>query len=435
MKANRKIIAVLFVLVLSSVIFPKQASAQSSQVSFQVFYNQLSPYGQWVDYLNYGDVWVPNVGSDFVPYSTDGHWVLSDYGWTWVSDYSWGWAPFHYGRWGNDNSLGWFWVPDTEWGPSWVSWRSNNDYYGWEPMAPGVTISAGFGGGNNRYNDHWMFVRKRDIERSNINRYYANRTDHNRIMQNSKVINTTHTDNSRHATYVSGPAREDVQKAIGRKITPVTIRDNNKKGQVLSNGQLRIYRPIVTRNKAQNTAPLKTTNLRDVKKPSERIAPNQRHNVPSQNNNNKIQQQKASKPTISNRVARPSQRQQTNPSRNIRQEQPRNVPSQNNNNKIHQQETSKPAIQNRVARPSQRQQTNPSRNIRQEQPRNVPSQNNNNKIQQQKASKPTISNRAAKPSQRQIAMPSQRNVRSQQPNRARPQTNQRNEPPKEVRHP
>ena len=28
-----------------------------------------------------------------------GHWLQTEYGWTWISDWDWGWAPFHYGRW------------------------------------------------------------------------------------------------------------------------------------------------------------------------------------------------------------------------------------------------------------------------------------------------------------------------------------------------
>jgi len=63
----------------------------------QVFYDELSRYGRWVDYPDYGYVWVPNVGDDFRPYATNGNWVYSDYGWTWASDYDWGWATFHYG--------------------------------------------------------------------------------------------------------------------------------------------------------------------------------------------------------------------------------------------------------------------------------------------------------------------------------------------------
>ena len=69
------------------------------EVSYQTFYDELSPHGRWIDNPQHGYVWVPNAGRDFRPYSTNGHWVYTDnYEWMWVSDYSWGWAPFHYGR-------------------------------------------------------------------------------------------------------------------------------------------------------------------------------------------------------------------------------------------------------------------------------------------------------------------------------------------------
>src|SRR5689334_10496074 len=76
-----------------------KAKAQPGvSVSFQAFYDELSPYGQWVDYPNHGYVWVPRVDRGFRPYYTSGRWAYSDYGNVWVSDYPWGWAPFHYGR-------------------------------------------------------------------------------------------------------------------------------------------------------------------------------------------------------------------------------------------------------------------------------------------------------------------------------------------------
>ena len=97
---------------------------QDREVSYQDFYDELSPYGHWVDYPGQGYVWVPDAGADFRPYSTNGHWVWSDnYEWVWVSDYDWGWAPFHYGRWDNDPTYGWYWVPGYEWSPAWVAWR------------------------------------------------------------------------------------------------------------------------------------------------------------------------------------------------------------------------------------------------------------------------------------------------------------------------
>jgi hypothetical protein len=270
MKSNVKIFALAFTLIITSLILPKKALAQQGNVSFQLFYDQLSPYGQWVNYSNYGYVWVPNAGADFVPYSTGGHWILTEYGWTWVSDYNWGWAPFHYGRWNFDNSYGWLWIPDNEWGPAWVTWRRADGYYGWQPMEPGISVNLSFGRPYSRSYDHWMFVRDRDFERSDINHYYVGKTDHDRIIKNSTVINKTYIDNKRRTTYVSGPAREDVQKVTGKKINPVVIQENNKPGQTLSNGQLHIYRPLVSNNNAQlkKPVPARISNLKDIRKVS-----------------------------------------------------------------------------------------------------------------------------------------------------------------------
>jgi hypothetical protein len=47
MKTTFRIIGLLLALSLFPVIFPKQVSAQGSYFSYQVFYDQLSPYGQW----------------------------------------------------------------------------------------------------------------------------------------------------------------------------------------------------------------------------------------------------------------------------------------------------------------------------------------------------------------------------------------------------
>lgn len=102
----------------------------------------LEGHGEWVDDTTYGTVWVPSeeeVGADFVPYTTAGHWSYDDAtSWVWVSDYSWGWAPFHYGRWVHASRHGWAWIPGRTYAGAWVTWRigSGYDYIGWAPMGP-----------------------------------------------------------------------------------------------------------------------------------------------------------------------------------------------------------------------------------------------------------------------------------------------------------
>lgn len=126
------------------------------------FHGTLDAHGAWVDDPTYGTVWVPNaneVGADFAPYETAGHWAYDDADYVWVSDYDWGWAPFHYGRWVYGGS-GWVWIPGRAYAPAWVDWRLGaNDYpyVGWGPMYPsfiwrgGVAVGYVPVGGPGRY--------------------------------------------------------------------------------------------------------------------------------------------------------------------------------------------------------------------------------------------------------------------------------------------
>src|SRR5476651_2631281 len=116
---------------------PDNQGDQSDQgASFQTFYDQLGNQGTWIQTDNYGYVFQPNVSDpNWAPY-TEGHWVDTEDGWTWVSDEPWGWATYHYGRWVNLDGTGWCWVPGYTWGPAWVSWRYGDGYAGWAPLPP-----------------------------------------------------------------------------------------------------------------------------------------------------------------------------------------------------------------------------------------------------------------------------------------------------------
>ena len=310
MKTNFRILGVLLVLLTSFTLFPKTTKAQQDYVSFQVFYDELSPYGQWIDYPQYGYAWLPDVNNDFMPYSTNGQWIFTDYGWTWASGYEWGWAPFHYGRWDYDTYYGWLWVPDYEWGPSWVTWRSASGYYGWQPMRPGISISFSFGNEYyNSYNDHWMFVRDRDFQRPNVSRYDLDQPQRDRIIRKSTVINNTYMDNRRNTTYISGPGRNDVQRSTGKRVNSVTIQENTRPGQDLSNGKLRIYRPQVRNNNDQGKkpAPERITNMEQVRRPAGRSGTNQQRNVIPVNNNSRELQPNIIRKKNSDKVEQPAQ--------------------------------------------------------------------------------------------------------------------------------
>lgn len=117
----------------------------SPRVDISLFYDDLAPRGDWIEYQDYGWAWSPRVDAGWRPY-TVGHWVWTDeYGWLWASDEDFGWATYHYGRWIDDPDQGWLWIPGSEWGPAWVSWRSGDDYIGWAPLPPRFRWNAGVG--------------------------------------------------------------------------------------------------------------------------------------------------------------------------------------------------------------------------------------------------------------------------------------------------
>ena len=124
---------------------PLPPPARSPRVDTSIFYDDLAPYGDWFWLDNHGWCWSPyGVPVGWEPY-TDGHWVFTDFGLTWVSDWDWGWAPFHVGRWMYAPYYGWVWIPGTEWAPAWVVWRYGPGWCGWAPMPPQAHWRPGIG--------------------------------------------------------------------------------------------------------------------------------------------------------------------------------------------------------------------------------------------------------------------------------------------------
>jgi hypothetical protein len=123
----------------SSTIEPRaiQPDEERPTASYNMFYTKLDSYGDWRETSDYGYVWQPREAQSrtWRPY-TNGHWVYTDVGWTWVSEEPFGWATYHYGRWTRLRNIGWVWVPGDEWAPAWVSWRKSDEYVGWAPLPP-----------------------------------------------------------------------------------------------------------------------------------------------------------------------------------------------------------------------------------------------------------------------------------------------------------
>jgi hypothetical protein len=89
-------------------------SGNVATASYSTFYRKLEPYGVWRETSSYGYVWQPREAErshSWRPYS-NGRWIYTDAGWTWISEEPFGWATYHYGRWTRLRNIGWIWVPE-----------------------------------------------------------------------------------------------------------------------------------------------------------------------------------------------------------------------------------------------------------------------------------------------------------------------------------
>ena len=260
------------VILLATVILglAKKADAQVyGSISFNTFYNELSPYGRWVDDLQYGKVWIADAPG-FEPYYNNGQWVYTSYGWTWASDYAWGWAPFHYGRWTSLPLWGWAWVPGYEWAPAWVGWCQQGGYYGWAPLGPGMGLNFSYYSIPGNY---WRFVPQQYIAGPGVRNHIVRADRKPNEFRNATVINNTQVNNN--ITYAAGPAREAVERITRQRIDtrPVAFNGTNEQTRVEPK-QVSMYRPDlapVNRAATNRPADLRRDDLPQNREPIENV--------------------------------------------------------------------------------------------------------------------------------------------------------------------
>lgn len=223
-----------------------QASSPRSEVGF--FYDELSPYGDWVLTRDLGWAWFPrDVHPYWRPYR-EGRWVVTEYGWTWVSDEPFGWATYHYGRWSWDPHFGWLWVPGTVWGPAWVSWQHGGGYVGWAPLPPAVGFEVGIGirlgGFDLRVGirpDSYSFVQERSFLEPRLSSY---------VIPTARNVTIIHyTTNTTNYTYVdnrvvnSGVDVRSIEQATGRRTQRLQITEGRTRAHSeVAQNEVRIFR-------------------------------------------------------------------------------------------------------------------------------------------------------------------------------------------------
>jgi len=208
-------------------------------VSFNLFFNNLQPYGTWINVPSYGQVWYPSsVGVGWQPYSR-GHWVWTAQGWMWISSEPWGWATYHYGRWVYAEDYGWVWVPGAVWAPAWVSWYVGPSYVGWAPLPP---VGYGYVAFRPSY---CVFVPTHFFLSVNLWNHYAAPSLSVSIFGGARAWGNVSVVGN--AVYNRGPGVGLVQHWTGGPVHQYRLVDANQAGQNrLQGNRALVFRPSVT---------------------------------------------------------------------------------------------------------------------------------------------------------------------------------------------
>jgi hypothetical protein len=250
--------------------------AQVGVVDVSFFYDHLSPYGRWFQLDQYGWVWTPyGVSYGWRPY-TNGYWVWTDWGWTWVSAWRWGWAPFHYGRWTHHAQHGWCWIPGTVWGPAWVAWRHRPGWVGWAPLPPRAGWRAGVGLEFNHADidrdvpPHWYsFVEERQITARNLDQHIQLEARNVTLLRDSRsIVDYSVVDNR---VVNRGIAVEQIERDTGQKIRQHRLVDANAaRPDEVRGDDVVVFRPKVEKKDKERapvaTEPPVTTPAREQRK-------------------------------------------------------------------------------------------------------------------------------------------------------------------------
>ncbi|MCC6864760.1 MAG: hypothetical protein IT280_01215 [Ignavibacteria bacterium] len=234
-------------------------------VSFQSFYDVLSPMGEWIQItkedadedMNNGEgegnflaksddefifIWKPEVTEGWKPYS-NGRWEYCEQGWFWVSSDKWGNTTYNYGRWWHSPKFGWVWLPGYTWAPAWVRWRMTNDgkHVGWVALSPKAKWKNETGITDKTYhyknNDaDWVFVDNNTFagEISSITLKSSNNSD---LIKNSSLITEIKTENDR--VFTGGPDAMEMEKRTGKKYNSKRLKfKEGKENAVVSDNEI-----------------------------------------------------------------------------------------------------------------------------------------------------------------------------------------------------
>ena len=228
-------------------------------VSFQSFYDVLSPMGEWIQItkedldedLSDGEgegrmyavteedflfIWKPGVEQGWKPYS-NGRWEYSEQGWFWASNDKWGNSTYNYGRWWNSPKYGWVWLPGYTWAPAWVRWRVSNDgnSIGWVPLSPKAKWKSESGITDKNYHyrnsdKDWVFVDNNTFT-GDINNSIVSDNNNSELVKNSSSIIEIKAENDKIIT--GGPDVNAIEQKTNKKFTRKRLRFHKDNGNAI----------------------------------------------------------------------------------------------------------------------------------------------------------------------------------------------------------
>ncbi len=224
-------------------------------VSFQSFYDVLSPMGEWIQItkedidedlsdgegegyssLGFGDeeflfIWRPGVEKNWKPY-VNGKWEYTDRGWLWISNDKWGNQTYNYGRWWNSPKYGWVWLPGYTWAPAWVRWKVANDgnHIGWVALSPKAKWNSEEGITEKNYNytnsaSDWVFVDNNTFTGDISPEKVVGLETGNNLLKESKTITDIRAEND--VIVNNGPDVTVIETRTGKKFNRKHLRFRN----------------------------------------------------------------------------------------------------------------------------------------------------------------------------------------------------------------
>src|SRR5690606_3209935 len=118
------------------------------------------------------------------------------------------------------------------------------------PLGPRMSINVHIG----IPHSHWVFVPQRYITSPRLYSYYTPYRNRVTIYNRTTIINNTYVYNNR--TYVSGPRRNDIERATGSRVAVREINRASRPGRAsVDNRSVNLYRPEVDRNSRTSARP------------------------------------------------------------------------------------------------------------------------------------------------------------------------------------